>query len=75
VTDNSDQLLSPKEVVEYLRQRYGLVVSLPSFYSMISRKDCPPIIYFRKRPKFTKAAVDYWIAKQLISSGVIDNSQ
>jgi hypothetical protein len=47
------RLLSPKEAVEYLRERYGIIISIATLYTMISRGDSPKVTYFRKRPRFT----------------------
>jgi predicted DNA-binding transcriptional regulator AlpA len=56
-----DRLLSPREAVEYLQTRYGIIISIASLYSMISRGDAPKVTYFRKRPKFTVADIDEWV--------------
>jgi hypothetical protein len=61
----SGQLLSPKEAIEDLRQRYGLIISIASLYSMISRGDAPKVTYFRGRPKFTIADIDEWVRNNL----------
>jgi hypothetical protein len=61
----SGQLLSPKEAIGYLQTRYGLIISLASLYSMISRGDAPKVTYFRKRPKFTIADIDEWVRNNL----------
>jgi hypothetical protein len=61
----SVQLLSPKETVGHLQTRYGLIISLASLYSMISRGDAPKVTYFRKRPKFTIADIDEWVRGNL----------
>jgi hypothetical protein len=60
-----ERLLSPKETVEYLQTHYGIQISLPSLYSMISRKDGPKVTYFRNRPKFTIADIDEWVRSNL----------
>ena len=60
-----DKLLSPKETVEYLRTRYGLRISLPTLYSMISRGDGPRPTYFRNRPRFTEPDIDAWVRDNL----------
>jgi predicted DNA-binding transcriptional regulator AlpA len=60
-----DRLLSPKEAVENIHNRYGLPISLTSFYSMISRKEGPKPTYFRGRPKFTIADIDEWVRNNL----------
>jgi hypothetical protein len=59
------KLLSPKETVEYLKERYGIVISLASFYSDISRGTGPRPTYFRGRPKFTEADIDEWVRNNL----------
>jgi hypothetical protein len=59
--NNSDQLLSPKKTVDYLAQHYGITISLPSLYSMISRGDAPKVTYFRGRPKFKIPDIDAWV--------------
>jgi predicted DNA-binding transcriptional regulator AlpA len=56
-----DRLLSPREAVEYLQTRYGINISIASFYSMISRGDAPKPTYFRRRPKFIAADIDEWV--------------
>jgi hypothetical protein len=48
----TDRLLSPKEAIDYLKSRYGIIISPASFYTMISRGDSPTVTYFRTRPKF-----------------------
>jgi predicted DNA-binding transcriptional regulator AlpA len=63
--NNPDQLLSPKETLEYLRWRYGIIIAPSSFYSMINRKDCPKPTYFRKRPKFRIPDIDEWVRDNL----------
>ena len=60
-----EQLLSPKETVETIHNRYGIHISLPSLYSMISRKEGPKVTYFRNRPKFTIADIDKWVRNNL----------
>jgi predicted DNA-binding transcriptional regulator AlpA len=62
---NPVRLLSPKETVEDIRNRYGLPISLTSFYTMISRKEGPKPTYFRNRPKFTVADIDEWVHTNL----------
>jgi predicted DNA-binding transcriptional regulator AlpA len=57
----TDRLLSPKEMVEYLKTRYGIIISLASLYSMISRGDAPKVTYFRNRPKFTISDIEEWV--------------
>jgi predicted DNA-binding transcriptional regulator AlpA len=56
-----DRLLSPKKALEYLEARYDLIISIASFYSMISRGDAPKVTYFRKRPNFTESDIDEWV--------------
>jgi hypothetical protein len=60
-----DRLLSPKDAIEYLKTRYGIIISIASFYSMISRGDAPKVTYFRGRPKFTVADIDEWVRGNL----------
>jgi predicted DNA-binding transcriptional regulator AlpA len=60
-----DRLQSPTDTIEYLRTRYGIQISLASFYSMISRKDGPKVTYFRNRPKFIAADIDEWVRSNL----------
>jgi hypothetical protein len=60
-----ERFLSPKETVEDIRHRYGLPISLTSFYSMISRREGPKPTYFRNRPKFTIADIDAWVSNNL----------
>jgi predicted DNA-binding transcriptional regulator AlpA len=60
-----ERFLSPKETVEDIHRRYGLPISLTSFYSMISRREGPKPTYFRNRPKFTIADIDEWVRKNL----------
>jgi hypothetical protein len=55
----------PKETLEYLDLRYGIKISLPTFYSMISRKEGPTPTYFRGRPKFTVPNIDEWVRNNL----------
>ena len=62
---NTVRLLSPKETVDDIRNRYGLPISLTSFYTMISRGDSPKVTYFRNRPKFTVADIDEWVRNSL----------
>jgi hypothetical protein len=64
-SDNQEPLLSPKEAIDYLRQRYGLPISLASFYTLISRGDSPNVTYFRNRPKFTKPDIDEWVRRNI----------
>jgi predicted DNA-binding transcriptional regulator AlpA len=65
IEDSPNRLLSPKETVEYLRTRYGIIIALSSFYSMINRKQSPKPTYFRKRPKFYTSDIDDWVARNL----------
>jgi predicted DNA-binding transcriptional regulator AlpA len=60
-----DRLLSPKEAIDYLKSRYGIIISPASFYTMISRGDAPKVTYFRGRPRFTTADIDEWVQKNL----------
>jgi predicted DNA-binding transcriptional regulator AlpA len=60
-----DRLLAPKDAIEYLQTRYGLIISIASFYSMISRGDAPKVTYFRGRPKFFVADIDEWVRGNL----------
>ena len=46
----SDYLYSPQETIDYLKSRYGITISLASFYSMISRGQSPKVTYWRGRP-------------------------
>ena len=62
---NPTRLLSPTEALAYLKERYGIVISLASFYSMISRGEAPKVTYFRGRPKFTTADIDEWVRNNL----------
>ena len=62
---NPAHLLSPTEALEYLKERYGIVISLASFYSMISRGDAPKVTYFRGRPKFYEKDIDEWVRTNL----------
>lgn len=63
-----DRLLSPKETVAHLADKYGVHISLASLYSMISRREGPKVTYFRNRPKFTLADIDEWVHKNLSDS-------
>jgi hypothetical protein len=60
-----DRLLTPKETVHYLYLRYGILISLPTFYSMISRKESPLPTYFRGRPRFTLPNIDARVERNL----------
>ena len=66
--ENLDRLLSPSEALAYLKERYGIVISLASFYSMISRGDCPLPKYFRGRPKFKIPDIDKWVERNISDS-------
>ena len=59
------RFLSPKEAVADIHNRYGLPISLTSFYTMISRGEAPKVTYFRRRPKFTIADIDEWVRNNL----------
>jgi hypothetical protein len=59
------RLLSPRELIDYLAQQYGLPLTLPSLYSMISRGDSPKVTYFRNRPKFKIPDIDTWVRNNL----------
>jgi predicted DNA-binding transcriptional regulator AlpA len=61
----TERLLSPKETIQDLQSRYGILISLASFYTMISRGDSPKVTYFRNRPKFTVADIDEWVRNNL----------
>jgi predicted DNA-binding transcriptional regulator AlpA len=63
--NNPDRLLTPQKAIDYLAQRYGIQISLASFYSMISRGEAPKVTYFRGRPKFTIADIDEWVQRNL----------
>jgi hypothetical protein len=65
---NTPDRLTPKETVHYLHLRYGINISLASFYTMISRGDSPKVTYFRNRPKFTLADIDEWVRKNLYAN-------
>jgi hypothetical protein len=52
--NNSDRLHSPQGAIDYLKERYGVIISLASFYSMISRGTGPKPTYFRGRPNSMK---------------------
>jgi predicted DNA-binding transcriptional regulator AlpA len=60
-----DRLLSPKEALEYLEARYGLKISIATFYTMVSRGDAPKPTYFRGRPKFLALDLDEWVRGNL----------
>ena len=60
---NPARLLSPTEAIAYLKERYGIVISLASFYSMISRGEAPKPTYFRGRPRFMPADIDEWLQR------------
>ena len=61
-----DWLLSPKDTIEYLRTRYG-IISPATFYTMISRGEAPKVTYFRGRPRFTLPNIDEWVRNNLSS--------
>jgi predicted DNA-binding transcriptional regulator AlpA len=63
-----DKLLSPKEVIEYLRQRYGIVISVATFYTMKSRGQGPKVTYFRNRAKYIGNDIDEWVARNISSA-------
>ena len=60
---NPARMLSPTEAIAYLKERYGIVISLASFYSMISRGAAPKVTYFRGRPRFTEVDIDEWVQR------------
>jgi hypothetical protein len=62
---NPARLLSPKEALEYLKDHYGIIISLASFYSDISRGTGPKPTYFRNRPKFYEKDIDEWVRNNL----------
>ena len=62
---NLARLRSPTEALAYLKERYGIVISLASFYSMISRGEAPKPTYFRNRPKFYEKDIDEWVRNNL----------
>jgi hypothetical protein len=59
------KLLSPQGAIDYLKERYGIVISLASFYSDISRGTGPKPTYFRGRPKFYEKDIDEWVRNNL----------
>jgi hypothetical protein len=61
----TDRLLSPKEAIDYLKSRYGIIISPASFYTMISRGDSPTVTYFRTRPKFKVPDLDEWVQRNI----------
>jgi hypothetical protein len=63
--ENPGRLLSPREAIDYLAEQYGLPLTLPSLYSMISRGDAPKVTYFRNRPKFKIPDLDSWVRNNL----------
>jgi predicted DNA-binding transcriptional regulator AlpA len=63
--NNPNRLHSPTEAIAYLKERYGIVISLASFYSMISRGTGPTPTYFRGRPKFYEKDIDEWVRNNL----------
>jgi predicted DNA-binding transcriptional regulator AlpA len=62
---NPARLRSPTEALAYLKERYGIVISLASFYSHISRGTGPKPTYFRGRPKFYEKDIDEWVRNNL----------
>jgi predicted DNA-binding transcriptional regulator AlpA len=64
-TETLDRLLTPKDALAYLKERYGVVISIASFYSMISRGQAPKVSYFKNRPRFTASDIDEWVRKNL----------
>ena len=62
---NSDQLLTCTETLQYLKERYGIKITLRSFYSMISRGQSPKPTYFRTKPRFYIADIDAWVLANL----------
>ena len=63
--NNLDRLHSPQGAIDYLKERYGIIISLASFYSMISRGTGPTPTYFRGRPKFYEKDIDEWVRSNL----------
>jgi predicted DNA-binding transcriptional regulator AlpA len=62
---NPAHLLSPTEAIAYLKERYGITISLASFYSMTSRGTGPKPTYFRVRPKFYEKDIDEWVQRNI----------
>jgi predicted DNA-binding transcriptional regulator AlpA len=60
-----DRLLSPREALEYLQTRYGIIFKISTFYSMINRGEAPKVTYFRKRSRFLAADIDEWVRGNL----------
>jgi hypothetical protein len=63
--NNPDRLHSPQGALNYLKERYGIVISLASFYTMINRRTAPTPTYFRGRPKFYENDMDEWVRNNL----------
>jgi hypothetical protein len=63
--ENLDRLLTYQGVIDYLAQRYGIQISLASFYTMKSRGQSPKVTYFRTRPRFTIADIDEWVQRNI----------
>ena len=63
--NNPDRLHSPQGALDYLKERYGIVISLASFYSDKSRGTGPKPTYFRGRPKFYEKDIDEWVRTNL----------
>jgi predicted DNA-binding transcriptional regulator AlpA len=59
--ENLDRLLTPREALEYLAQRYNIIFKLNSFYSMINRRTCPHVTRFRGLPRFKTQDIDAWV--------------
>jgi hypothetical protein len=62
---NPSRLRSPTEALAYLKERYGIVISLATYYSMICRGIAPKVTYFRGRPKFYETDIDEWVRNNL----------
>jgi hypothetical protein len=60
-----DRLLSPQKAIDYLKERYGIVISIASFYSDKSRGTGPKPTYFRGLPKFYEKDIDEWVRNNL----------
>jgi hypothetical protein len=60
-----EHLLSPTNALANLNLHYGIVISLASFYSMISRGEAPKVTYFRGRPRFTIADINEWVLRNI----------
>jgi predicted DNA-binding transcriptional regulator AlpA len=61
----AEHLLQPTNVLAYLNLHYSIIISLASFYSMISRGQAPKVTYFRGRPRFTIADIDEWVQRNI----------